>query len=88
MNARWSEEVSDSVQSILQNKRDYKLLEMLYKPNVKPQNGENFFQAMHKLYTGRSMDPPFLLNIVSSGRVSRMAYGTHVRAVEMTRGNR
>lgn len=28
------------------------------------------------------------MNFIDSGRVSHMAYGAHVRAVEMTRGNR
>ena len=34
------------------------------------------------------MDEPFLMQIVETGKVSHMAYGTAVRSVAMTRGNR
>ena len=75
---------------ILENKRDYKLMEMMFKPNVKPAGKhETFAQAMNNLYqTNRTVDDPFLLNIVQTGNVSSMAYGTAIRAVQMTRGNR
>ena len=34
------------------------------------------------------MDEPYLMQIVETGKVSHMAYGTAVRSVAMTRGNR
>lgn len=34
------------------------------------------------------MEEPYLMQIVETGKVSHMAYGTAVRAVAMTRGNR
>ena len=38
--------------------------------------------------TDRADDDPFLINFINTGHVSHMAYGCHVRSVQMTRGNR
>lgn len=67
------------------------LLEALLHPKLQIQkddiNGDYDAQRA-ALYKTRSQDEPYLMNFVETGRVSHMAYGTAVRSVQMTRGNR
>jgi len=76
---------------ILVERADMTLLEALLHPKLQIQkdyiNGDYDAQRA-TLYGRRSQDEPYLMNFVETGRVSHMAYGTAVRSVQMTRGNR
>jgi len=44
---------------------------------------------MNAFYTrGRCVVKPFLMHTIDTGTVSKKAYGVHIRAVNVTRGNR
>jgi len=58
-------------------------------PTVKVEKNENYAQARDRLLQSeRETNENYLLNVIETGRVSNMAYGAHVRSVQMTRGNR
>lgn len=73
-------------------KKKPELLEAIIKPKF-----AKFTASSHMTYemkrnalfsTDRKQDDPYLMNFINTGHVSHMAYGAHVRSVEMTRGNR
>ena len=88
LNAYWSPEVQRTAVEILLERGDHQLVEILLRPKLKPAAHQSYADAREHLLSGRDTDDPYLMSFVDSGMVSRMAYGTHVRAVQMTRGNR
>ena len=68
---------------------DRVMLEALLKPKVQTNAHTDYATALDNLIQhGRSNDDGYLLTAVESGMCGVMAYGTAVRAVQMTRGNR
>jgi len=71
-------------------KKNSEMLEVLYK--IPQRNAADMNQRNQKLaefyVSDRTKVKPYLLNRVDTGNVSYKAYGTAVRRVEQTRGNR
>ena len=88
LNAWWSPEVQQTPVEILLERGDARLLETLLRPKLQPAKHQSYAEAREHLLSGRHADDPYLMNFVATGSVSHMAYGAHVRSVEMTRGNR
>ena len=62
--------------------------QLLQPEESKSQQRQDPFTRALTPYNGRATAQPFLINYIDSGMVGEMAYGTRVRAVQMTRGNR
>ena len=89
LNAYWGpDHMKTAIELMLLNNQLDQVEAMLH-PDVKPEKNENYAQARNKLLLqDRAKDGSYLLNIIETGRVSHMAYGSYVRSVQMTRGNR
>jgi len=87
----WSAE-SDHLEplTMILERKDTKMLEILLK--ISDQAAESLEvrnQHLRSFYTHqRARVRPYLLSKVDTGHVSNLAYGTAVRTVEQTRGNR
>lgn len=57
-------------------------------PKLKVPAHSTYEQEREKYFNDRVSLPQYLMNFVDSGMVSHMAYGSRVRKVQMTRGNR
>jgi hypothetical protein len=92
LNAHWGPDQTQTPLEILLQKADLSLLEALLHPKLTIKkndiNGDYDAQRANLYSGGRGADEPYLMNFIDSGRVSHMAYGAHVRSVQMTRGNR
>ena len=94
LNAFWGPDDPRTPMEMLLRLGDMSLLESFLKPKIPESKKKADFKDLgydhqrNALFTSRSRDDPYLMNFIDSGRVSHMAYGAHVRAVEMTRGNR
>lgn len=90
LNAYWGPDDPQTPMELLLRLGDMSLLESFLKPRISKANiGDlGYDHQRNTLFTSRSSNDPYLMNFIDSGRVSHMAYGAHVRAVEMTRGNR
>lgn len=65
------------------------LLEQILNPKLKLKKGEVFASARSQLLVeDRVKQPDYLINKITQGTVSKYAYGTQIRQVGMTRGNR
>jgi hypothetical protein len=64
------------------------MLELLLHPKLTVPTHSDYNRERNIWYSERVTLPPYLLSIVDSGMVGNMAYGTRVRRVQMTRGNR
>lgn len=65
------------------------MLELLLHPKISHIPAFSTYDAeRNNNFNSRVGNPPYLMSFVDSGMVSNMAYGTRVRRVQMTRGNR
>jgi hypothetical protein len=66
---------------VLLEKGDAHLLEILLKPKLTLKPNQTYTVAREEFLYSREVDDPFLMNFVNTGKVSNMAYGTHIRSV-------
>jgi len=67
---------------------DKDMINFMLNPTSKLKKGETPDTARARIYTSRKPLDKILLNEVTTGSVSNMAYGAKVRKVQMGRGNR
>ena len=88
LTAFWSADVDETPLEHIITKNQHDLLEILLHPKLHVPQFSTYEAERVNYYNDRVRDPQYLMNFIDSGMVSKMAYGTHVRRVEMTRGNR
>ena len=90
MNMNWGPDYTKTPFEILIEKKNPDLLELMMRPKLAGTSQTvTYDMKRNALFsTDRVDDDPYLINFINTGHVSHMAYGAHVRSVEMTRGNR
>jgi hypothetical protein len=88
LTAFWSPEVRHTSLDFIIKNNQHELLEIMLHPKVHIPQHSNYDVERNNFFNDRVRDTQYLMNTIDSGMVSHMAYGTRVRRVEMTRGNR
>jgi hypothetical protein len=88
LNAKWGPEDERTAVELIYEKGDQTLLEALFHPKINGLPAEYKEKRDQLLARERGQDAEYLMNVIQTGSVSHMAYGAHVRSVQMTRGNR
>jgi hypothetical protein len=88
LTAYWSPEVKVTSLHVLMTQNNHDLLETLLHPKLHVPQHSTYETERFNYYNSRVKNPQYLMQFIETGMVSNMAYGTRVRRVEMTRGNR
>ena len=88
LTAYWSPEVKLTAMDYIVTGNNHDMLELLLHPKLKVPVLSTYEQERATFYRDRVRNPQYLMDVVDTGMVSHMAYGTRVRKVQATRGNR
>jgi hypothetical protein len=95
LNRPWSSDLTLTPVQYILLKNDLELLKVLFPDSKELASGHSVLSSNEykdllgrSLYQNRVKPKEYLMNTINTGNVSNKAYGSAIRAVQMTRGNR